>query len=348
MDQLDLATLPRSVATSLGKRLLHARRRAGGRAVVRAFEVAAALGRVVPRARPAAHGLELIADVPYLKSGLVEHTLDVYRPAGAHGLPVVFYVHGGAFRSLSKDTHWIMGLAFARRGLVVAMPNYRLAPEHRFPAGLEDTAEALRYVRQHAAAWGGDPNRIILAGESAGANLVTSLALSIAYERDEPYARVVRSLELEPLAVLAACGVFEVTNGARFAERSPLHWFYDDRYRELGEHYPAFHNGAPVLHDLLNPLLLVEREAPRRKLPPFFLPVGDLDHLKDDHARMAAALQRHGGDVEAPVYPGEVHAFHAFIWRKRARQCWQDHFEFLHRRGVPVKLAVPYSGDRLR
>ena len=51
--------------------------------------------------------------------------------------PVLMYVHGGAFRSLSKDTHWIMGLAFARRGFVVANVNYRLAPEHRFPAGLD-------------------------------------------------------------------------------------------------------------------------------------------------------------------------------------------------------------------
>jgi acetyl esterase len=331
------------VEPALAQRVVKARRTLGARLVARALERAAKLGRMARRAQPEAHGLERIADVPYLRSGLKEHTLDVYRPKGAEGLPVVLYAHGGAFRSLSKDTHWIMGLAFARRGLVVAMPNYRLAPEHRFPAALEDVAEALRYAKAHAAEWGGDPNRIILAGESAGANLVTSLALCTPYERDEPYARIVRSLDIDPIAVLAACGVFEVTNGRRFVEKYELSWFFQDRYLELEELYPPQQGGAPVHHDLMNPLLLLEREAPRRPLPPFFLPVGALDHLKDDHERMEAALRRHGAVAEMRVYPGEIHAFHAFIFRPNARRCWQDHFEFLHARGVPVKLEAPLS-----
>lgn len=327
--------------TELNERLIRLRRRAGARFVAGTLERAALLGRKVKQAEPALHGLELLADVPYLKSGLREHTLDVYRPRDARRLPVVFYVHGGAFRSLSKDTHWIMGLAFARRGIVVAMPNYRLAPAHRFPAALEDAAEALRYVKCHAEEWGGDPERIVLAGESAGANIVTSLSLAIAYEHEEPFARLVRSLDVHPLAVLAACGVFEVTNGKRFSEKYKLHWFFDDRYRELEEHYPPWRDGGPVLHDLINPLLLLEREKPKRPLPPFFLPVGGLDHLRDDHERMEVVLRGYGVDVEAPVYPGEGHAFHAFVFRENARKCWQDHFEFLHKRGVSVKLSVP-------
>ncbi len=329
-------------APDVANRLIQVRRNVGAKLVARAFERAAQLGRKAKRAQPEAHGLELVRDVPYLGSGLPEHTLDVYRPKDAPaGLPVVFYVHGGAFRSLSKETHWVMGLAFARRGMVVAMPNYRLAPAHRFPAALEDTAEALRFVVENAASWGGDPGRIIFAGESAGANLATSLALCLAYERDEPYARLVRSLGVYPEAVLAACGVFEVTNARRFPEKFALNWFLEDRYLELEESYPVWRDGAPVGHDLMNPLLLLEREAPRRPLPPFFLPVGGLDHLRDDHERMERALKAHGGDVVSKVYPGEIHAFHAFVLTKNARQCWQDHFSFLHSRGVPVKLDAP-------
>jgi acetyl esterase len=347
MDRVDrLSTwVSADLPDRMARRLLHVRRRVGARLVARAFERAASLGRKAKKARPEAHGLELRRDIPYLPGGRADQSLDVYAPQGlapgaAQGLPVVFYVHGGAFASLSKDTHWIMGLAFARRGLVVAMPNYRLAPGHRFPAALEDLASALRFVKENAASWGGDPSRIIFAGESAGANLVTSLALCIAYEREEPYARLVRSLDVNPLAVLAACGVFEVTNGKRFAEKYRLSWFIDDRFRELEVNYPPWVDGAPLLHDLVNPLLLLEREAPKRPLPPFFLPVGGLDHLKDDHERMEAALRMHGTDVVAPVYPDEIHAFHAFIFRKNARRCWQDHFEFLAARGVPVKLSV--------
>ena len=324
----------------MSSRLATVRRNVGAKLVERAFERAAKVGRLAKNARPEAHGLTLTQDVPYLDTGRKEHTLDVYAPTGAQGLPVVFYAHGGAFRSLSKDTHWIMGLAFARRGLVVALPNYRLAPEHRFPAPLEDTAAALKYVVEHAREWGGDPSRIIFAGESAGANLVTSLALAIAYEREEPYAQMVRGLGIEPRAVLAACGVFEVTNTKRFGEKFKLNWFFGDRYQEIELDYPAYQDGAPVHHDLMSPLLLVEREAPKRALPPFFLPVGSLDHLKDDHVRMERALKMRGADVVAPVYAGEIHAFHAFIFRKNARRCWQDHFEFLHARGIPVKLKM--------
>jgi acetyl esterase len=320
-----------------------ARRRTGAVLVARFFQRASDLGKRIPLAEPARHGVEVLRDVPYLLSGLREHLLDVYRPVERDGKrPVVLYVHGGAFWSLSKDTHWPMGLAFARRGFVVANINYRLAPQHRFPAGLEDVSEAWRFVHAHAADWGGDPNTIILAGESAGANLITSLTLARAYERDEPFARVARSVDVDPTAVLAACGVYHVTGLAeRIREKHRLNWFMDDRYAELEDMYPQWRDGRLVLHDLINPVVLLEREQPRRALPPFFLPVGGRDHLKYDNERLERALRAHGADVEARVYDGEIHAFHAFVIREKAKQCWRDHFDFLERRGIPVDRRLP-------
>lgn len=326
-------------APDLDARLVQVRREVGARVVAGLFERAAQLGRRFAKdADPARHGVEVLRDLPYLHSGLTAHTLDVYRPLEREGsLPLVLYVHGGAFRSLSKDTHWIMGLAFARRGFVVANVNYRLAPEHRFPAGLEDVAEAFRFAVDHAAEWGADPRRVIFAGESAGANLITALTCAIAYDRDEPLARVARSVGVMPEAVLAACGAFQVSNGERFQQKHGLGWFFDDRYRELADNYLPLVGGKPTPHDLADPLVLLEREAPPRPLPPFFLPVGTLDHLKDDHARMEVALRRHGVDVEAPLYEKGLHAFHAFVPWETAKQCWRDHFDFLRRHGVPVR-----------
>lgn len=330
--------LSRYAAPRLDERLVRLRREVGAHVVAGLFERASVLGRRFARdADPARHGVEVLRDLPYLQSGLPAHTLDVYRPLDRTGpLPLVLYVHGGAFRSLSKDTHWIMGLAFARRGFVVANLNYRLAPEHRFPAGLEDVAEAFRFAVDHAAQWGADPARVIFAGESAGANLVTALTCAIHYERDEPLARVAQSVGVSPLAVLAACGAFQVSNGERFQEKYGFGWFFNDRFCELADLYLPLVNGKPKSHDLADPLLLLEREAPARPLPPFFLPVGTLDHLKDDHARMEVALRRHGVDVEAPLYDKGVHAFHALVTWETARRCWRDHFDFLRRRGVPV------------
>ena len=115
------------------------RRRAGALVVDNIFRGMASLGQLHPQARPERHGLAVERDVPYRPTGLRDHLLDVYRPLDASGpLPVVLYVHGGGFRILSKDTHWIMGLAFARRGYVVFNINYRLAPKHPFPAAIDD------------------------------------------------------------------------------------------------------------------------------------------------------------------------------------------------------------------
>src|SRR5262245_11554125 len=97
--------------------LRHLRGHAGAFVVDNAFRSLARLGRWLPEARATRHVVEVTRDIPYHDTGRTEHLLDIYRPAGSEGpLPVVFYVHGGGFRILSKDTHWVMGYGFARRG----------------------------------------------------------------------------------------------------------------------------------------------------------------------------------------------------------------------------------------
>jgi acetyl esterase len=334
------------------ERVKHARRQAGAKVIAGAFEGVSRAFRFLPNADPARHGVHVERDVPYLPTGRADHTLDVYRPIGmtsSEPLPVVFYVHGGAFRSLSKETHWIMGLAFARRGFVTVVPNYRLAPQHRFPAGLEDVAAAWRFMVENAARYGGDVNRIVLAGESAGANLALSLQCGFSYERDESFLQPALRTGVTPQAALLACGVFQVSDGDRFtnqeaqAQRS-LHWFFRDRYQELELNYAPRSQGKALRHDLIDVVNLLERETPKRPLPPTFLPVGDKDHLKDDHARVARALVRHGTDAAVAEYPGEGHAFHSFVFRAQAQACWRDQFAFLAARG----LAAPRNAAEFR
>lgn len=314
------------------------RRSAGAVVVDGFFRGMSRLGSLHPHARPERHGVVVERDVAYREGGAVEHRLDVYRPRAARGtLPIVLYVHGGGFRILSKDTHWLMGLAFARRGYLVFNTSYRLAPTHPFPAALEDVAESLAWVKANAHRWGGDVDRIVLAGESAGANLVTSLALACCYEREEPFARRVFELGIRPSAVIAACGILQVSDVQRFArrkERFPR--FLLDRLEEVADGYVGRGaSGAAI--ELADPLLLIERGAPpARPLPPFFLPVGTADPLLDDTRRMHRALERLGVESEARFYPGEVHAFHAFVFRASARACWDHTFAFLERHCPPA------------
>lgn len=301
-------------------------------------------------ARPERHAVEHLRDIRYFDGTMVEHLLDVYRPLPTQSTgvgvkrtgppwPIIFYVHGGGFRILSKDTHWVMGLGFARRGFVVFNVSYRLAPKHRFPSAIEDVCRAFSWVMNNASRFGADPSRVVLAGESAGANLAASLAITLAYEREESFAREAYATGVVPKAVVPACGVFQVSDLARLKKRKPgMSAFISDRLVEVES---AYLGGKPpgCSLDLADPVVVFERgEAPSRPIPPFFLPVGTRDPLLPDTRRMGVALRKLGVEAVDAYYPGEVHAFHALVMRESARRCWRDTYDFLDKH-VPEPTA---------
>ncbi len=313
-------------------RFEHFRRRVGSALAEGFFHGVAHAGRLHPRAHPSRHGVEVLDDIAYDPSHPTRR-LDVWRPVdhAARGpLPAVLYVHGGGFRILSKDTHWVMALAFARRGYVVFNIDYRLAPKHPFPAALEDAAEAYAWVCERAEEYGADRQRLVLAGESAGANLVASLMAAACFERDEPYAKRVFETRVLPRAVLPACGIHQVTDPGRFSRRKAhLSRFVADRIEEVSLAYLGGRVGDVGLAD---PLCVFEGGAElARPLPPCFLTCGTADPILDDTRRLHAALVARGAVAEAKYYPGEPHAFHAFVFRESARRCWADTFAFLDR-----------------
>lgn len=109
-------------------------------------------------------------------------TLDVYAPADARArLPVIMFIYGGSWRHGDKDDYSFAAAALASRGFVVAIPDYRLVPEVRFPGFLEDCASALGWIQDNGAALGCDIARIVLAGHSAGAYNAVMLALDRTY-----------------------------------------------------------------------------------------------------------------------------------------------------------------------
>lgn len=298
------------------------------------FLVLSSAGRAIPTSRPRHHGIECISDVSYGPEGRA-NTLDIYRPAQASGpLPVVLYIHGGGFRSLSKDSHWLMGMAFARRGYLVLNINYRLAPKHPYPAAIEDCCSAWVWALDMAASYGGDPERMVIAGESAGANLTMALTVACCYSRPEPWAHAVYERGVVPRAVAPACGIFQVTEPSRFRSRGFRNRFSVAVIRNCEDCYlpTDAHRSAPALAD---PLCIIEQQAPTRPLPPAFLPVGGWDPLRADNARMAAALMAHGTEAVDRVYPREIHAFHAMVFRRRARQCWRDMLRFVEQHTSP-------------
>jgi acetyl esterase len=307
------------------------------------FQTLAQLGALHPAAAPRRHGIEVERDLVYGDDARW-HQLDIYRPVTRpKPWPVVFYVHGGAFHLLSKDTHWLMGLVFARYGYLVVNISYRLAPQHPYPAAIEDTCAAYRWLASRIGELGGDPDRVAVAGESAGGNLITALTLTTCQRRAEPWARAVFDTGLIPKATLPFCAMLEVSRPERFSERRRLPRWVDGMIRDASASYLHGYPPAPGPEtELADPLRVLESAAGlpheptrssffERPLPAFFAPVGTRDPLLDDTRRLEKALEALSVPCEARYYPGGIHAFHALVWNPAARRCWRDALAFLDR-----------------
>ncbi|QBE67051.1 alpha/beta hydrolase [Pseudoduganella lutea] len=129
-----------------------------------------------PLLASAPRGGEILRDIAYGDDE--RHRLDVYLPLGTKApAPVVIFLHGGGFIRGDKADREAVGHFFSRHGVLAVLPNYRLGPRHRWPAGAQDVSSVLAWTRAHVAAHGGNPDHIVLAGESAGAAHVAAATL---------------------------------------------------------------------------------------------------------------------------------------------------------------------------
>src|SRR4029077_10029173 len=125
--------------------------------------------RILPRR------IAFTASIAYAK--VARHTIDVCQPESATAAPVVIFFYGGGGRSGSKRTYRYVAKALARRGYVTVLPDYRIYPQARYPDFLDDGALAVRWVKDNAKRFGGDPQKIFLMGPSAGAHIAAMLAI---------------------------------------------------------------------------------------------------------------------------------------------------------------------------
>ncbi len=308
----------------------------------------------MPDARPARHDVVIHHDVAYAEPGDPAHRLDVYIPtATERPMPVVMYVHGGAFSMLSKDTHRVMALAFARRGYLVFNINYRLGPRHLFPAPLEDAATALLWVHERCVEYGGDPSRLAIAGESAGGNLVTALAVAHATRRPEPFARALYDADLPLRAVVATYPFLDLTDVDRYRSHPKIAFWARDMLSDAAVFYVGHDvHGGVRKNPLSSPLLLIEGGLPDREriagearpLPPFFTSAGTKDPLLSHARRLKSALDRLGTPCELLVHPGEIHGYDAMVWRPAAQLKWKMTHEFLDRYVRAKSPDAPEAG----
>lgn len=307
------------------------RRGANAFAVHSLFHSMNALGVMRVPSHEQVQDVHVDRDIFYGQTRDAYHTLDVWQPDVEGPSPAVVFIHGGAFRTMSKDTHWNMARVFARMGYVVFSINYRLAPHNSYPAPLEDACEALGWIVKNAARYGADTDRLVFAGESAGANLALGLALTTVLERPEPWAQAAFELNVSPKAIIAACGILQVSDIERYAREHDQPFYVMAALRDAATGYlPADHPGHMRASLLADPLNVLEQiEDTQRPMPAIFAPVGGKDPLQHDSVRLERAARALGAYAKTTIYPKGAHSFMAMMWTQHARACWSDIFSFL-------------------
>ena len=260
----------------------------------------------------------ILRPLPYKIPGSVRTT-----PANVNGIPgewvespnstdaTLLYLHGGGYFGCSAKTHRPITVWFAQHSFRVFAPNYRLAPENPFPAAVEDAVAAYGGLLADAHS----PQRLVLAGDSAGGGLALSLMLALrAAGAPLPAAAALFSAWTD----LAATGESIRTNAARCAMFSGTDIGPSARYY-LGNADPRNPLASPVYADLSG-------------LPPLLLHVGADECLRDDSTRVAEKARVAGVSVELKVWPVVPHAWQlAQRVLPEARQSLQESSEFLRK-----------------
>ncbi len=224
--------------------------------------------------------------------------LRIYRPIGQGPFPVLVFFHGSGFVLCSLDTHdGICRNLCAGGHCVVVSVDYRLAPEHKYPAGLDDCVRATRWAADNVAELEGDALRIAIGGDSAGANLAAAAALHL---RDHGGPALRGQLLIYPVTDYHTPGTASYRENADGygLTRDTMVWFW--------EHY--LQDAAQAADPLVSPL----RAQDLSRLPPALVVTAEYDPLRDEGEHYAEKLRAAGTPAITSRWDGMNHGF--FFW----------------------------------
>jgi acetyl esterase/lipase len=210
----------------------------------------------------------------------VKHRLDLFMPEDLVDVPVLLFVHGGSWSSGDKSAYSFVGRTFASQGFATVVINYRLSPAVQHPAHIEDVARAFAWVYKNIARYGGNPEKIFIAGHSAGGHLVALLAL------DEKY---LQAHALLPRTIKGAI---------------PLSGVYDVTVIPPGTNYDAVFGTDPQVRLDASPMTHISSNE-----PPFLVVYAQFEYpTLDAQARQfSERLMLNGNEVQLLEIPGRDH-----------------------------------------
>ncbi|MDM0011036.1 alpha/beta hydrolase [Variovorax sp. J22P168] len=223
--------------------------------------------------------------------------LRLYRPLGSSAdtlLPVLVYYHGGGWTIGDLDTHDTLCRALSNgAGCAVVAVDYRMGPEHRFPAAVNDVLAATRWVRREAASLGVDASRLAVGGDSAGGNLAAVVAIAARDAGDLPIAF---QLLIYPATDMRCVHPSHTSNGQGYVLTSDSIKYFHDNYIDDPKH-DADWRASPLLHtDLAN-------------LPPALVLTAGYDPLRDEGLAYAEALTAAGNRASYVCFERQIHGF---------------------------------------
>ncbi|MBD8880857.1 alpha/beta hydrolase [Rhodanobacter sp. 7MK24] len=246
--------------------------------------------------------------------------LDIYAPRGAHGLPVVVFFYGGSWQDGERQWYRWMGEALARRGLVVAIPDYRKYPQVRMAGFMSDASHAVAWVHAHAADYGGDPRRLFLMGHSAGAHMAALLAtdghwlerVGLRPDRLAGFIGLAGPYDFLPLTEPAYIGMFGASPQAQ-ARSQPVNFVDGDE----------------------PPMLLLQGMTDRYVAP-------------KNVCALASRMRARGEPIEVHLYPGigHIRLLLSFSYPLRhSSTALDDTLRFIHEREAGHRAGSDVSGS---
>jgi acetyl esterase/lipase len=216
-----------------------------------------------------------------------KHRLDVFRPEGRSGLPVLLFFHGGVWQRGDKETYAHVGEAFARHGILTLVVNYRLTPAVRHPEHIRDAARATAWALENVERFGGRKDRVFLSGHSAGGHLVTLLLF------DPSYLRAVKQAPEALAGVIPLSGIFDLTRAIDDTKEGGFKAFI---YPPFGQDKKVRLAASPVTHlRAVTPPLLV------------LLAGEDYADMRRQSEHFVAALRARKLPVTFTTVPGRGH-----------------------------------------
>jgi len=232
----------------------------------------------------------------------------VYSPEADETPPVVVYYHGGGWVLGGLESHEGTCRALANAaGAVVISVDYRLAPEHPFPAAVDDAWAALRWIADHAGDLGGDPSRLAVAGDSAGGNLAAVVAL-LARDAGSPALRGQLLVYPATDATMASNSI-QANGEGFFLTKADMEWFYGHYAPERPSDWR------------LSPLSAEDLTG----LPPALVLTAEYDPLRDEGEAYGARLAASGVPVEVVRKDGLIHGFFGMVADVDEARAAMDH-----------------------